>query len=132
MKKLIYILLGLLLTACICSCKKKSSDPEFDQSLLYGRWQEGTVFEHYYDSPIDFVLANNDTVQVNGITWDASEVEEDEAQAFNWTLKDATLTQEHVGTFITVPKVYTLTKLTSSELTYEDNFGTVHQYTKVN
>ena len=74
---------------------------------------------------------NGDTVQVNGITWDESDdVGEDEAQAFLWTLTGSTLIHEHLGTFTNVPKVYTITSLTSSSLCYEDDYGTKHQFSK--
>ena len=123
--------MALMLAAGLCSCDNKINS-SFDKSLLYGKWQEGSVFEHYYDSIIDFVLPNNDTIQVNGLTWDESDdVGEDEAQAFNWTLSGSTLTQEHVGSFTFVPKVYTVTTLTSSSLCYEDAYGIVHRFSKV-
>ena len=31
-----------------------------------------------------------------------------------------------------IPKVYTLTKLTNSELSYKDDFGGTHDFIKVN
>ena len=103
-----------------------------DESLLYGKWQEGSVFERYYDSNIDYVLTSGDTIQVNGTTWDESDdIFEDEAQAFRWTLTGSTLKQVRIGTFIEVPMVYTVTTLTSSSLCYEDDYGVVHQFTKV-
>jgi hypothetical protein len=100
--------------------------------MLYGKWQEGSVFEHYYSSNIERVLPNGDTVQANGTTWDESDdVSEDEAQLFNWTLTGSTLKHEHVGTFVMIPKVYAVTSLTSSELVYEDDYGTAHHFSKV-
>ena len=133
MKKTLGSLLGFLLLLGFSACTDPISDDEFETALLYGKWQEGTVYEHYYASNIDHVLPNGDTIQVNGITWDTSDdVVEDEGQAFNWTLDGATLTQEHINTYTTIPKVYTITTLTSDRLTYVDNYGTSHYYTKVN
>jgi hypothetical protein len=70
---------------------------------------------------------------VNGTTWDVSDdVTEEEAQLFNWTLTGATLKHEHVGTFVMVPKVYTIIMLSSSNLVYKDDYGVTHHYSKVN
>ena len=67
-----------------------------------------------------------------GATWDeADDVSEEEAQLFYWTLAGSTLKHEHVGTFVTVPKIYTVTSLTSSELVYQDDFGVIHHFSKV-
>ncbi len=135
MKRPLCLLLGLGLLVCLCACTDPFSNDNndtFESSLLYGKWQEGTVYEHYYASPVDYVLSTGDIVKVNGITWDTSDdVGEDEGQAFNWTLDGATLTHEHISTFATVPKIYTITTLTSDRLTYVDDYGTSHYYTKV-
>jgi len=132
MKKLLHIILGLVVVASLASCKRPSEDVNYDASLLYGKWQEGTVFERYYDSLIKRVLPNGDTVQVNGTTWDeGDDISEDEAQLFNWKLSGATLTQEHVSTFVVVPKVYTITELNSNKLTYKDAYGVTHHFSKV-
>ena len=104
----------------------------FDESQLYGKWQEGTVYERYYAQPVDHVLPNGDTVQVNGFTWDEDDdINEEEAQPFNWSLSGSTLKHEHVGTFVVVPKVYTVTTLNANELVYKDDYGNTHYYSKV-
>ena len=68
-----------------------------------------------------------------GGTWDtADDVTEEEAQDFTWTLVNAELTHIHIleiGGH--VPKVYTVTELTSSTLTYNDDFGVEFSFTKV-
>jgi hypothetical protein len=131
MRKLFKTLCAVLfLTIGLSSCVG-GFETNFDESLLYGKWQEGSTYERYYDSNIDFVLPTGETVQVNGTTWDESDdVSEDEAQAFRWTLDGTTLTQIHVGAFTDVPMVYTVTSLTSSSLCYEDAYGTKHQFSK--
>ena len=132
MKKLLHIFLFLVIVLGLAACHKPA-EISFDPSLLYGKWQEGSVYERYYASAIERVLPNGDTVQVNGTTWDVSDdVTEDEAQLFNWTLTGATLKHEHVGTFVTVPKVYTVIMLSSSNLVYKDDYGVTHHYSKVN
>ena len=134
MKKMLYLLLGLAFALGFSACGGViPDDNKFDEAMLVGTWQEGTVYERYYASSIDFTLPDGDTVQVNGTTWDvADDISEDEAQAFNWTLTGATLIHEHISTFVTVPKVYTVTSLTTSELVYKDDYGTTHYYSKVN
>ena len=132
MKKLLHIFLCLIVVLSFSACGDIPLENGYDASMLYGKWQEGSVFEQYYSSNIERVLANGDTVQANGTTWDESDdVSEDEAQLFNWTLTGSTLKHEHVGTFVMVPKVYTVTSLTSSELVYEDDYGTAHHFSKV-
>ena len=93
----------------------------FDETDLYGKWQEGSVFEVY-------------EADGSGITWDeADDVSQEEGQPFNWTLEGETLTQEHLTTFGSlVPKVYTVSTLNSSNLTYHDAYGKYHYFNKVN
>jgi hypothetical protein len=132
MKKLLHFFLCLIAALSFSACGDIPLENGYDASMLYGKWQEGTVFEHYYSSNIERVLPNGDTVQANGTTWDESDdVSEDEAQLFNWSLTGSTLKHEHVGTFVMVPKVYTVTSLTSSELVYEDDYGVAHHFSKV-
>ncbi len=132
MKKLLHIFLCLAIVLCFGACGEIIPEVNDDASKLYGKWQEGTVFEHYYSSEIERVLPNGDTVHANGTTWDeADDVSEDEAQLFKWTLTGSTLKHEHVGTFVTVPKIYTVTSLTSSELVYKDDYGVTHHFSKV-
>ena len=133
MKKLLHILLGLIIVLCLGACGEIiPPENDIDVSKLYGKWQEGSVFERYYEHPIERVLITGDTVHANGSTWDESEdVGEDEAQLFNWTLTGSTLKHEHAGVFVTVPKIYTVTSLTSSSLVYQDDFGVTHHFSKV-
>lgn len=119
MKKLLYFLLGMLLMLGVSSCNGFGNENNFDATLLYGRWQEGSVFERYDNTGL-------------GATWDVSDdVSEEEAQLFKWSLDGATLVHEHIGTFVTVPKVYTVSSLTPSTLVYSDDYGKTHYYTKV-
>ncbi|MBQ8958573.1 MAG: hypothetical protein IJ057_08780 [Bacteroidales bacterium] len=133
MKKLLHISLGLAMAFCLSACGGLEVDvDDFDEADLYGKWQEGTVFERYYAQPFDHILPNGDSVQVNGFTWDESDdISEEEAQPFNWSLTGSTLKHEHVGTFVTVPKLYTITTLNSNELIYNDDYGTTHHFSRV-
>ncbi len=92
---------------------------KIDVSLLPGHWQTGTLHERYN--------ANG-----TGYTWDtADDVSEAEAQPFNWSLVGNTLTQNHkmeMGGII--PKTYTVTKLNTTTLIYQDNYGKTYTFTK--
>ncbi len=94
-------------------------EESFDDSLLIGKWQSGTLFYKY--------LSNG-----SGATWDTGDdVTEAEAQAFTWTLEKSELTHIHVLQMGgSVPKVYTVTELTSSSLKYHDSFGVKFSFTK--
>jgi hypothetical protein len=120
MKKLFYLFLGTMLMLGVSSCGDIIDDNDnFDATLLYGRWQEGTVFERYDESGL-------------GATWDTDDdLEEEEAQLFKWSLDGSTLIHEHLGQFVTVPKVYTVTTLNSGNLTYHDDYGKTHYFSKV-
>lgn len=102
------------------SCIEIDDDP-FDESLLIGKWQSGTLFYTYnYDG--------------SGATWDESDdVTENEAQKFTWTLVEAELTHIHILEMggNAVPKLYTLNKLTQISLEYEDSFGKQFSFSKV-
>lgn len=118
--KLISLLGLLLLVGFLTSC----GDPiqiGFDETLIVGKWQEGSVFERY-DS------------DGTGATWDMNDdVTEDEAQPFRWTLTGETLLQEHImWNDVVVPKTFTVTMLSSNTLSYHDDYGVTHTFTKVN
>ncbi len=94
----------------------------FDASLLIGKWKSGTLYYRY------------DTGGT-GATWDtADDVTETEAQKFNWTLEQSSLT--HIYIMETggygVPKIYKVTELTATVLKYEDEFGKSFSFSKFN
>lgn len=109
-----------LTTGLIVSCIE-DLPTTFDENLLYGKWQSGTLFYKYISDG-------------SGTTWDtADDVQEAEGQAFTWTLVEAELTHIYVLEIGgSVPKVYTVTKLTATSLVYEDDYGTSYSFTKVN
>ena len=92
----------------------------FDESLLEGKWVEGTVYERYNDDG-------------TGYTWDTSDdVSEEEAQDFTWSLDEDQLVQIHIMEIGgNIPKTYTVTELSESYFTYEDDYGTTHNFEKV-
>ena len=117
-KTLFYLTALMVLVLLAVSCEPE--DKSFDESLLIGKWQSGTLFYKY--------LADN-----TGGTWDtADDVTEAEAQAFTWTLVKSELTHIHIlETGGSVPKVYTVTELTETSLKYHDEFGGNFSFTKI-
>jgi hypothetical protein len=122
MKKIVYFLIVFVTTALLTvSCDMLTpEETSFDETLLYGKWQSGTLFYKYVNDG-------------NGTTWDtADDVTEAEAQKFTWTLVKSELTHIHVLEMGgTVPKVYTLTELTDSTLIYHDDFAKEFSFKKV-
>jgi hypothetical protein len=117
-RTLFYLSLCMLISFLLASCEKE--EQFFDESLLIGKWQSGTLFYKYLDDG-------------SGGTWDeADDVTEEEAQLFTWTLVESELTHIHILEMGgTVPKVYTVTELTETSLKYKDDFGKSFSFTKV-
>jgi len=118
MKKLLVCLMVCFsFSVLFNSCEKE--DTLFDESLLIGKWVSGTVYYKYLSD-------------YTGKTWDTSDdVTEAEAQKFTWTLVKSELTHIHIMEVGgNVPKVYTVTELTSTSLKYKDSFGTSYSFTK--
>jgi hypothetical protein len=119
MKKTIFYLTAFMaISLLFVSCEPE--EKSFDQSLLVGKWQSGTLYYKYLSDG-------------TGATWDTGDdVTEAEAQAFTWTLVASELTHIHILEIGgSVPKVYTVTELTSTSLRYEDDFGVKFSFTKV-
>ena len=118
-RTLFFAILCLTASFFIVSCETEKEDP-FDETLLIGKWQSGTLYYKYYDDG-------------SGTTWDTSDdVTEEEAQEFTWTLEQAELTHIHIMELgSVVPKVYTVTELTATTLKYKDDFGKSFSFTKV-
>lgn len=117
-RTLFYLTALTVISLLAVSCEPEAES--FDESLLPGKWQSGTLFYKY--------LADG-----TGGTWDtADDVTEAEAQAFTWTLVKSELTHIHIlETGGSVPKVYTVTELTSTTLKYHDDFGVNFSFTKI-
>ena len=99
------------------SCEK---EPSFDESLLSGKWKQGTLFEKY--------MADG-----TGKTWDESDfITEDEAQNFTWTLEKADLIQIHLmENGGKVPRSYKVTELTSTTFKYKDDYGKSYSFQRI-
>lgn len=115
-------LLMAILAIVMISCDGPTPlKPKFDESLLIGYWQSGTLHEYYQEDG-------------TGYTWDTvDDVHEEEAQPYTWTLSGSTLTQYHqMELGGVVPKTYTLTILDASTLAYHDSYGTSYVFHKGN
>lgn len=120
-KSIKYLGIILLTAITMVSCFPEDIDEEkFDVTLLYGKWKAETLYYNYkFDG--------------TGTTWDTSDdVTEEEAQNFTWTLEAADLTHIYILEIGgSVPKIYTVTELTATTLTYEDDFGNAQTFVKV-
>lgn len=87
---------------------------DFDETDLYGKWQENTTTTLYY------IYYSDGT----GKTWDtADDVTEDEAQPFTWELSSNDFLHIYIGEMgEKVPKEYTMIALTSTAMTYSDSY----------
>jgi len=121
MKRLALIILSLAFAALFTSsCSTDETKPSFDESLIIGKWQSGTLFERY-------------DLDKSGATWDtADDVKEEEAQEFTWTIDKDQLEQIHIiVSGGVVPKVYTITNLTATSMEYKDIYGETESFSKL-
>jgi len=124
MKKLVVIAacLASIVLILFSSCETPVT---FDETLLIGKWQRQSTLTDGYD-------CYRYNADYTGATWDTGEVLETDAQPFTWTLEGATMTHIHEGEMgQKVPKVYTLTTLNDSTLSYKDNYGVSFTFIKV-
>lgn len=123
MKKNLFRLIGICAAMVVAlvatSCSKDDDGDSFDKALMTGKWVSGT--EYYY-------FASDG----NGYTWDSSEVTEQDAQDFTWSLSGSVLTINHkMGiSSAQITKIYTLQTLSSTTLKFKDDYKTF-TYTKV-
>ena len=117
-KRILYVL-SIVVTTFLTGCQMPQEN-HFDETLLYGKWIEGTLHETYLEDG-------------GGYTWDTSEdITEEEATYFTWTLNNDQLLVEHLLWDSTiVPKIYTVTELTSTELAYHDSYGNEHNFIRI-
>lgn len=123
MKKFALIFVSIaatVLSMTSCSSDDDDVNPNFDESLIIGKWKSGTLYERY---DLDY----------SGATWDtADDVTEAEAQNFTWTITKDQLEQIHIiENGGKVPKVYTITNLTATTLEYEDAYGKSKSFSKL-
>ena len=120
--------------AVVASCSL-GTEPTFQENDLLGLWQE--------DGKGAFVrfTADKDSTGVYkyGCEWNEGEgVSESDLTKygngwFKWKLGKADLTEIHLmeNGGADIPKVYTVRKLTDTELLYEEDFKNVHSFQKM-
>ena len=133
-KSILRIALVAMVGAVVASCSL-GTEPTFQESDLLGLWQE--------DGKEAFVrfTADKDSTGVYkyGCEWNEGEgVSESDLTKygngwFKWKLVKADLTEIHLmeNGGADIPKVYTVRKLTDTELLYEDDFKNVHSFQKM-
>ena len=125
MKKLVVIAASLasIVLILFSSCETPVT---FDETLLIGQWNRPSTLTDGQD-------CYRYNADYTGAAWDTGEVAgEEEAQPFTWSLEGAVLTQVHQGEMgQKVPKVYTLTTLNDSTLSYKDDYGVSATFIKV-
>lgn len=133
-KSILRIALVAMVGAVVASCSL-GTEPTFQENDLLGLWQE--------DGKGAFVrfTADKDSTGVYkyGCEWNEGEgvSESDLTQYgngwFKWKLVKADLTEIHLmeNGGADIPKVYTVRKLTDTELLYEDDFKNVHSFQKM-
>ena len=119
MKKNVTIMMMVVAGAMLmasCSLFEKENHLNVDESLLYGKWQEGTsqIYWRYLDDG-------------SGVTWDEGEdiSEEESNLTYTWTLRGDVLTHVFTGAQDNqaVPKVYTITEIDDSKMVWKDDYG---------
>ena len=133
-KSILRIALVAMVGAVVASCSL-GTEPTFQESDLLGLWQE--------DGKGAFVrfTADKDSTGVYkyGCEWNEGEgVSESDLTKygngwFKWKLVKADLTEIHLmeNGGADIPKVYTVIKLTDTELQYKDDFKNVHSFQKM-
>lgn len=133
-KSILRIALVAMVGTLVASCSL-GPEPTFQENDLLGLWQE--------DGKEAFVrfTADKDSTGVYkyGCEWNEEEgVSESDLTKygngwFKWKLVKADLTEIHLmeNGGADIPKVYTVRKLTDTELLYEDDFKNVHSFQKM-
>ena len=126
MKKLVVIAASLASIVLILFSSCELPTTSFDETLLIGKWTRPSTLSDGQD-------CYRYKADYTGATWDTGDVAgEEDAQPFTWSLEGAVLTQVHQGKMgQVVPKVYTLTTLNDSTLSYKDDYGVSATFIKV-
>ena len=133
-KSILRIALVAMVGAVVASCSL-GTEPTFQENDLLGLWQEDGK-----EAFVRFTAEKDSTgVYKYGCEWNEGEgVSESDLTKygngwFKWKLVKADLTEIHLmeNGGADIPKVYTVRKLTDTELLYEDDFKNVHSFQKM-
>ena len=134
-KRILRIALVAMVGALVASCSLFTEPTSFQENDLLGLWQEdGTKAFVRFTSEKD-----STGVYKYGREWDEGDdvLESDLTKYgngwFKWKLVKADLTEIHLmeNGWAEEPKVYTVSKLTDTELQYKDDFKVTHSFQKV-
>ena len=133
-KSILRIALVAMVGAVVASCSL-GTEPTFQENDLLGLWQENGT-----EAFVRFTAEKDSTgVYKYGCEWNEGEgvFESDLTKYgngwFKWQLVKADLTEIHLmqNGGAEIPKVYTVSKLTDTELQYKDDFKVAHSFQKV-
>ena len=133
-KSILRIALVAMVGAVVASCSL-GTEPTFQENDLLGLWQEDST-----EAFVRFSSEKDSTgVYKYGCEWNEGEgVFESDLTTygngwFKWKLVKADLTEIHLmeNGGADIPKVYTVIKVTDTELQYKDDFKNVHSFQKV-
>ena len=135
-KSILRIALVAMVGAVVASC---GMEPTFQENDLLGLWKEDDT-----EAFVRFTSEKDSTgVYKFGYEWDEGDgvFESDRTNIdskygngwFKWKLVKADLTEIHLmeNGGAELPKVYTVSKLTDTELQYKDDFKVTHSFQKV-
>ena len=134
-KRILRIALVAMVGALVASCSLFMGPTSFQEDDLIGLWQEDST-----EAFVRFTAEKDSTgVYKYGCEWNEGEdvLESDLTKYgngwFKWKLVKADLTEIHLmeNGGAELPKVYTVSKLTDTELQYKDDFKNVHSFQKV-
>ena len=137
-KSILRIALVAMVGAVVASCSL-GTEPTFQENDLLGLWKEDDT-----EAFVRFTSEKDSTgVYKFGYEWDEGDgvFESDRTNIdskygngwFKWQLVKADLTEIHLmeNGGADIPKVYTVRKLTDTELQYKDDFKNVHSFQKM-
>ena len=134
-KSILRVALVAMVGALVASCSLFTEPTSFQESDLIGLWQEDST-----EAFVRFTAEKDSTgVYKYGCEWNEGEgvFESDLTKYgngwFKWKLVKADLTEIHLmeNGGAELPKVYTVSKLTDTELQYKDDFKVTHSFQKV-
>ena len=133
-KSFIFLALGAVMVAFSACSLFGNKEVSFSESDLIGTWQENGT-----EAFVRFLTEKADSEYKYGYEWNEAEdiFPEDLVKYgngwFKWKLVKADLTEIHLmdNSGAEIPKVYTVTQLTDTDLEYKDDFGVKHAFSKV-
>jgi hypothetical protein len=133
-KSFIFLALGAVMVAFSACSLFGNKEVSFSESDLIGTWQENGT-----EAFVRFLTEKADSDYKYGYEWNEAEdvFPEDLVKYgngwFKWKLVKADLTEIHLmdNGGAEIPKIYTVTRLTDTDLEYKDDFGVKHAFSKV-